>query len=161
MIYRYATLAIFLLLTVLAAFASAGFEAGSWYYQDLHKPGWTPPNWMMAIAWAVAYLFAAGAAWQAWLSEHYDRVKAIVAWLVLIAMNVAWSYLYFGAHRPGWSWMLISLTLVLAVYCAATFKRLSGSAGALMLPYLLWILFNWALNLATWTLSGGPLQRFL
>lgn len=159
MINRYASLAIFLLLTVLAAFAAAGFEAGSWYYVDLHKPEWAPAHWLLAVAWAVAYLFAAGAAWQAWLSEHYDRIKAIVAWLVLIGMNVAWSFLYFGLHRPGWAWLLMCLALALAVYCMATFRRISNAAGALMLPYVLWIAFNWALNLASWTLSGGPLSR--
>lgn len=161
MINRYATLAVFLLLAVLAAFASAGFEAGSWYYVDLQKPAWTPPNGLIAAGWALAYLFAAAAAWQAWMTGHYDRIKASIVWVALLGLNVAWSFLYFAAHRPGWSWMLLSLALALTVYCAIAFRRISASAGALMLPYLLWIAFNWALNLATWTLSGGPLARFI
>ena len=158
---RYATLAIFLLLAVLAAFASAGFEAGSWYYQDLQKPGWMPPAWLIAVAWALAYLFAAAAAWHAWMTEHYDRVKASIAWGALLGLNVAWSYLYFAAHRPGWAWLLLSMALALTVYCSVAFRRISTSAGALMLPYLLWIAFGWVMNLATWTLSGGPLARFI
>jgi tryptophan-rich sensory protein len=160
-INRYGSLTIFLLIAVLAAFASAAFEAGSWYHQALQKPSWTPPAWLLAVAWALAYLFAVGAAWQAWLTEHVDRVKAVAVWVVLLGLNVAWSYVYFAAHRPGKSSLLLGVALVLTVYCVSVLRRFNPAAAMLMLPYLLWIAFNWLLNLATWTLSGGILSRFL
>jgi tryptophan-rich sensory protein len=154
-------LATLLLLTVLTAAAGAIFEAGDWYYIDMTRPSWTPPTWLFAAAWAVAYLFAALAAWNAWLTEHFDRLKAMTWWLVLMVLNVAWSFLFFGIHRPGWAWLAAGLAVVLTLYCLIVFKRLSGQAAGLLLPYLLWMLFIWAFNLAAWTLNGGPLSRLL
>ncbi len=158
---RYGSMAVFLLLAVLAAAAGATFEAGEWYYQKLFKPGWSAPAWLTALGWSVAYACAALAAWSAWQSEHYDRLKAAAWWLALIALNVLWSFLYFGINRPGWAWIALGLAGVLAITCLLRFRRLSPAAGALMLPYLLWIAYLWLLNLATWTLNGGLFSRVL
>ena len=160
MITRYGSLAVFLLLTVLTAAAAAGFEAGTWYYTKMTKPGWAPPAWMLAAAWAAASLFAAAAAWRVWLTEHFDRIKALGWWVALLLMNVLWSFLYFGLHRPGWAWIAATLAVVLTVLCMRGFKRLSDQATGLMIPYLLWIAFTWLLNFTTWTLNGGLFARF-
>lgn len=159
MIARYSSLAVFLLLVVLAAVAGASFEAGEWYFHALQKPSWAPPPWLFGPAWAIVYLFAALAAWQVWVTEHYDRFKTLSWWLALLVLNVAWSFLYFGLHRPGWAWLALCMTAVAAILCVRSFSRLSTQAAGLMIPYLLWILFCWALNLATWTLSGGILGK--
>ena len=161
MITRYGSLAVFLALAVLAAAAGSGFEAGTWYYAQLAKPGWAPPAWMIAAAWAVAGLFAAAAAWQVWLTEGYDRIKVLAPWIVLLLLNVLWSFLHFGLHRPGWAWLAATLAVVLTVLCMRGFKRLSDQAAGLMAPYLLWIAFTWLLNFATWTLNGGVFARLI
>lgn len=158
---RYASMAVFLLLAVLAAAAGATFEAGEWYYRKLSSPAWNAPVWLTALGWSVAYACAALAAWNAWQSEHYDRLRAAVWWLALLALNVAWSFLYFGINRPGWAWIALGFAGVLAIVCLLQFRRLSPLAGALMLPYLLWIAYLWLLNLATWTLNGGLFSRVL
>lgn len=159
MIARYSSLAVLLLLVILAAAGGAVFEAGEWYYHALTKPSWSPPPWLIAVAWAVAYLFAALAAWNVWLTGHYDRLKALAMWLALLVLNVTWSFAYFGLHRPGWSWLTLGVTVIVAVLCIRAFRPLSRQAAGLMIPYLLWIAFLWLLNLSTWTLSGGILSR--
>ena len=161
MLTRYGSMMVFLLLAVLAAAAGTTFEAGEWYYQKLTKPAWNAPAWLTALGWAVAYAFAALAAWNAWLSEGYDRLKAAAWWLALLAINVVWSFLYFGMHRPGWAWMALGLAIVVSIICVLKFWKLSPQAGGLMLPYLLWISYLWMLNLATWTLNGGLFSRVL
>ena len=161
MLTRYGSMVVFLLLAVLAAAAGATFEAGEWYYRDLGKPDWNAPAWLTALGWAVAYACAAMAAWSAWQSEHYDRLKATAWWLALLALNVVWSFLYFGMHRPGWAWVALGLAVILAIVCLLKFSRLSSQAAGLMVPYLLWIAYLWMLNLATWTLSGGLFSRLL
>ena len=155
MLARNISLAVILLLTVLAAAASASFEAGEWYYVKLFKPGWHPPPWMFGPAWAVTYLFAALAAWTAWLSEHYERARAMLWWLALLVLNVVWSFLYFGIHRPGWAWLALGITLIAALFCFRAFWRVSTQSAWLLTPYLLWIVFCWVINLATWTINGG------
>ena len=160
-ITRYGSLAAFLSLAVLAAAAGASFEAGTWYYTQMTKPGWAPPAWMLSAAWAAAGLFAAAAAWTVWLTEHRDRIKALSWWVALLSLNVLWSFLHFGLHRPGWAWLAASLAVVFTIVCMRGFRRLSAPAAGLMIPYLLWIAFTWLLNFVTWTLNGGVFARFL
>ncbi len=158
---RYGSMVVFLLLAVLAAAAGATFEAGEWYYQKVSKPGWSASPGLMALGWSLAYACAALAAWHAWQSEHYDRIKAAAWWLATLALNVAWSFLYFGINRPGWAWIALGLAGMVAFLCLLRFRRLSPLAGGLMAPYLLWIAYLWLLNLATWTLNGGIFSRLM
>lgn len=161
MLARYRALTVFLLLVVMTIAASTSFEAGEWYFSDAVKPAWSPPPWFFGPAWAIAYLFAALAAWQVWLTEHYDRLKALSWWLIMLVLNVAWSFLFFGMHRVGWTWLVQGLALAAAILCIFAFRRLSRPAAALMVPCLLWMVFCWVLNLAIWTINGGFLHKFL
>jgi tryptophan-rich sensory protein len=119
---------VFFLLAVLAATAfGASFEAGAWY-QDLNKPDWTPPDWFFGPAWAVIYLLMAVAAWRVWLSGQSMRTGALAWWLLILALNVTWSWLFF---------------------------LLSRSAGVMMLPLAGWLLFVVYLNYAIWAMNRG------
>ena len=161
MLNRYGSLAAFMALAVLATAAGALYEAGEWYYRALSKPGWTPPAWLHAAAWAVAYVAAALGAWQAWLSEHPARTRALGWWLGMLALNITFSWLYLSLHRPGWAWLAAGLGLAAAVVCTASFRKFSGQAAGLMTPILLWLAFLWAHTLVAWTLSGGILLRLM
>ena len=162
---RYGSLAVLLLLVVAAAYVAGSFEAGEWYYQKLNKPAWTPPGATLGAGWALAWLTLALAAWQSWRSDRYARpgarAGALAWWLLLLALTVGWSALFFGLNRIGWAWLDLSLALAVILFCIRAFLPLSRQAAYLMLPGLLWLLFIWVLNLAMWTLNGGPLGRFL
>ena len=105
MIARYATLAAFLALVVIAAAIGASFEAGDWYFHILNKPDWTPPPWLFGPVWSVLYVMMALAAWKVWLTGHYSRIAALSWWVLQLVMNAAWSWLFFGLQRPGWAWL--------------------------------------------------------
>jgi len=154
MLNRYASLAVFLLLVVFAAAVGSRFPAGEWY-AELAKPGWTPPSWLFGPVWSALYVMMALAAWKVWLSGHYSRAGALTWWSLQLVLNAAWSWLFFGLERPGWAWIDMSLLMVLVVFCIRAFRLVSRPAAYLMLPYLLWLVFAWFLNLAIWTLNGG------
>ena len=160
MIARYASMAVFLALVVLAAAAGSMFEAGEWYHEILKKPSWTPRAWLFGPLWAVLYLMMALAAWKVWLTGHYARVGALIWWAMQLALNATWSWLFFGLERPGWAWLEMSILIAVVVLCIRAFRLLSKPAAYLMVPYLLWLIFAWALNLAIWTLNGGIFSRF-
>jgi len=160
MIARYASMAVFLALVILAAAIGGSFEAGEWYY-SMNKPWWTPPPWFFGPLWAALYLMLALAAWKVWLTGHYSRAGALIWWIIVLVLNTAWSWLFFGAHRPGWAWLELGLLIAVAVLCIRAFRLLSKSAAYLMAPYLLWLIFSWVLNLATWTMNGGIFSRVL
>lgn len=161
MLNRYGSLAVFLSLAVLATVAGAAFEAGNWYYHVLTKPEWTLPAWLLAVAWAVVYVFAALAAWVAWSSESRDRARALTWWVAVLAINVLYYWLYFDLERPGWAALAIGLGLAATLACTRSFRRISGQAAGLMVPVLLWLAYLWAHTFASWTLSGGLFSRFI
>lgn len=161
MLARYGSLAGFLLVVVGAAWLSGRFEAGAWFYDQAVKPSWTPPGWLFAATWAVAWMMLALAGWQLWLSGHYARISKLLWWLSLTALTVGWSALLFGLHRPGWAWLELGVAIVIGLLCLRAFRPLSAQAASLLVPFLLWIAFLWVWTLALWTLSGGLFSRVL
>ncbi len=160
MIARYASMAVFLALVVLAAAVAGSFEAGEWYH-TMNKPSWTPGPWLNVVAWVVLYLMMALAAWQVWLTGHYSRLGALTWWAIQLALNVSWSWLFFGLHRLGWAWIELSLQIAIVIFCIRAFRLLSRPSAYLMVPYLFWLIFSWVLNLATWTMNGGLFSKVL
>lgn len=158
---RYASLAALLALVVGASFLAGSFEAGEWYYQKLSRPAWTPPAVLFALAWATFYLLLALAAWQVWASGHYERMRALAWWLLLLLLAVGWSWLFFGFNLIGWSWLALGAALVVNLLCLRAFLPLSRQGALLLTPAFVWLLFLWALNLVMWSSNGGFLGRWL
>ncbi|MFW6059575.1 MAG: TspO/MBR family protein [Phycisphaeraceae bacterium] len=127
--------------------------AGAWY-GGLVKPGWTPPGWVFGPVWTVLYVLMGVAAGLVAISPAGRlRRVAIGVFLLQLGLNVAWSAIFFGARAPGWAalelaglWMALVATVVL-------FWRVRLVAGALLLPYLGWVTFAGALNVAIWRLN--------
>jgi len=161
MLARYGSLAIILLLVVVACWLAASFDAGEWYSRMLGKPSWTPAPWMMAVIWALVYIFLALAAWYVWLGGHFNRLGALTWWAILLVLLVAWSGLFFGLHRIGWSWLGLGFTLGVAALCLRAFRTLSRQAAYLLIPCVVWIAFLWVLNGVMWTMNGGYFSRFI
>ena len=95
---------------VVLSFAAAGIgglftapavRAGGWYYQ-IQKPSWTPPSWLFGPVWTALYLMMAVAAWLVWRQGGWAaQGGALGLFLVQLALNAAWSWLFFGLHSPA------------------------------------------------------------
>lgn len=151
---RYVSLAVFLLLVVAASAMGGSFQAGEWY-QQLNKPEWTPPDRAFGVVWAVLYLLMALAAWRIWLSRQSVRIGALIWWLIVLALNVGWSWIMFGLHRPGWALLCLTLVVAVAVMSWRAFMLLSRPAGLMLTPLVLWVAFAWYLNYTIWTMNRG------
>ncbi len=123
------------------------------WYAGLVKPGFNPPDWLFAPVWTALYILMAVAAWRVWRIAGLKSIE-LTAFFVQLALNCAWSFLFFSAHwiavalaDLGMLWLLILATLIL-------FWRRDRLAGLLLLPYLAWAGFALALNAAIWQLNG-------
>lgn len=145
-------LAISVLLVAAAAFIGSRFVPGPWY-EALVKPAWTPPNAVFGPVWTVLYALMALAAWKIWIAVR--RIDAaLIVYGIQLVLNVLWSYLFFGLHRIDWALMDI-IALWLAILATLfLFRRRDRLAGLLLVPYLLWVTYAAALNLAIWRLNG-------
>jgi tryptophan-rich sensory protein len=135
----------------------ATFQGLQNFYPSLVKPSWNPPNWLFAPVWTVLYGLMAAAAWQILESDNPNKGIALSVFVLQLAFNGLWSWLFFGWGKFGLStiecavmWVLILVTLLL-------FWKIKPVAGALLLPYLAWVAFATFLNFTIWRLNpDGP-----
>jgi translocator protein len=135
---------LFLLLVVGGGLAIGYVTApGDWYAQ-LAKPAFTPPGWLFAPVWTLLYIFIAVAGWRVW---RHDRTGApIKFWCVQLALNFAWSPVFFSAHRIGIALAIILLLLLSIVAFAVASWRIDRIAAWLFAPYATWVAFASTLN---------------
>ncbi|UCG10776.1 MAG: tryptophan-rich sensory protein [Dehalococcoidia bacterium] len=125
------------------------------WYAALQKPAFTPPNWLFAPAWLTLYLLMAIAAFLIWRKGLAQKeVKtALLIFAIQLILNALWSVAFFGLKSPLAGFIVIALLWVAILFTILRFFRLSAVAGALMLPYILWVSFAAALNIAIWQLN--------
>ena len=130
------------------------FLPGEWY-DRLQKPSWNPPNWIFGPVWTVLYTTMAIAAWLVWKRGGFAAQRvALTLFLLQLLFNALWSPLFFVLHHPGLAFADLLLLFLALVATVAAFWKARTLAGALLLPYLGWVIFAGALNLAIWRLNA-------
>jgi benzodiazapine receptor len=149
-----------LLVSIVVCFAAAGLgsfatvDAIPTWYAALHKPSWNPPNQVFGPVWTLLYLMMALAAWLVWRAAGWPAVRpALGMFAVQLALNVGWSVVFFGLHRPGWAFVEIVVLWAAILATLLLFRPISPRAALLLAPYLLWVSFASVLNLAVWRLN--------
>jgi tryptophan-rich sensory protein len=81
--------------------------------------------------------------------------SAVTVFAVQLVLNGAWSWLFFGLHRPGLALLGIGVLWVTILTATFMFWRIHAAAGVLLLPYLGWVGFASWLNFGFWRLNPG------
>jgi tryptophan-rich sensory protein len=133
--------------------SAASIQAGS-FYAELVRPQWAPPAWVFGPAWTVLYVLMGIAAWLVWCGGGFRAARfALGCFLIQLALNALWSWLFFGWHQGALAFADILLLLVLIVATLGAFWRIKRVASLLLIPYLLWVSFAAALNYSIWQLN--------
>jgi benzodiazapine receptor len=122
----------------------------TWYAQ-LIKPDWTPPSWVFGPVWTTLYILMALAAGLVWHRVGWSGATGL--FLIQLAVNASWSWLFFGMRRPDLGLAGILVLIVLVILTTISFWRVSAVAGWLLIPYLLWSSFAAVLNFEIWRLN--------
>ena len=147
-------------LALALSYATAGIggaltELGPWYYA-LQQPGWKPPDAAFGAIWSVIFTLCAASAALAWQAcdNTAERRRVLALFGVNALLNIVWSGLYFGLHRPDWAlievvalWLSI-LALIVGLW------RLSRWASLLLITYWVWVSIAAVLNWQTVQLNG-------
>jgi benzodiazapine receptor len=137
-----------------ASLVGSRFMPGEWY-AALAKPSWTPPNWIFAPVWTLLYGLMGVSAYLVWRRAGFGRARpALGLFLVQLALNALWSYLFFGLHRPGLAFVEVVILWGAILATLILFRRVAVIASLLLLPYLLWVGFAACLNFALWRLNA-------
>ncbi|MGG5810135.1 TspO/MBR family protein [Falsiroseomonas sp. CW058] len=136
-----------------AATTGALFKPGAWY-DRLDRPSWLPPDWLFPVAWSVLYVMIAVAAWLVWRADGFG--PPLWLWWLQLALNAAWSVLFFGIRRLGLAFAEAVALWASILGCILAFAPVSPAAAWLMVPYLAWVSFACVLNWSMWRRNPGP-----
>ncbi len=149
-----------LLVCIALCFAVSGLgglitaqSVGTWY-QDLAKPAFNPPDWVFAPVWTTLYLLMAVAAWRVWRRAGWrDGRTALTVFGGQLALNLAWSAVFFGLRMPGSALAVVLVLLAAIAVTTRLFWSIDRLAGLLLVPLIGWVGFATVLNTAIWQLN--------
>ena len=129
---------------------------GNAWFDALEKPFFMPPGWAFGVVWPLLYALM-GIALAMILAEPESprRRTALILFLIQLALNFAWSPIFFAGHDISLAKYVIFAMAAVAAGAAGQFYRLNKSAGLLLAPYLAWLVFAAALNSAIEALNPG------
>jgi len=138
---------------VLGSLATAPAIPG--WYATLAKPSWTPPGWLFGPVWITLYALMGVAAARVWILHRRSSSgrASLIVFVVHLALNTAWSFLFFGLRAPGLGLVGITVLWATIVVLIAWWWRLERASALLLVPYLGWVSFATALNAAIWRLN--------
>ena len=121
-------------------------SVGGWY-QTLQKPTFNPPDWIFAPVWTTLYVFMAFAAWRVWrYPASPKRQSALTVFALQLALNLLWTTLFFGFQRIDLATIEIAVLLLCIIANTVLFWRIDIFAGALFVPYVIWVGYAAVLN---------------
>ena len=137
-----------------SAIGALGSIQAQSFYGQLAQPAWAPPPWVFGPVWTVLYALMAIAAWLVWRVGGFRAQRlALSVFLVQLALNALWSWIFFAWQLGAWAFVDIVVLWVLILVTLVLFWRVRPVAGALLVPYLLWVGFASALNYTLWQLN--------
>ncbi len=133
----------------LATFPNLPWHAG------LIKPSFNPPNWIFGPVWTSLYALMAFAAWRILrLPPSPARRAALILFYAQLALNAAWSWMFFAAHSPVLGLINIGPQFLLILATLNAFRPLDRYATWALVPLAAWVAFASVLNYAIWSLNG-------
>jgi tryptophan-rich sensory protein len=140
--------------------SASGWLSGSGYgnpwFDALTKPFFMPPGWVFGVVWPILYGLL-GIALALVLAEPPSnrRRSALILFYAQLALNYAWSPIFFAAHAIRPALAVIVIMAGIAAISGGNFRRIRPPAGWLMLPYLAWLCFAAALTASIDRLNPG------
>ena len=138
--------------------ALASMDSSSFYAQ-LDRPMWAPPAAAFGPVWTVLYALMGVAVWLVWRAPaHRLRRTALTLFVMQLAANALWTWLFFAWRQGAFAFAEIVLLLVLIAATMTAFWPVRRWAAVLMLPYLAWVGLATALTWSVWRNNPGVLS---
>ena len=146
---------LFLLAFSFGASAWGGFVTSIYkepWYSTLVKPSFNPPDYIFPTVWVILYVSMAFAVWLIWINPKKQE-KIIYVYFIHLLVNASWSVVFFALHQIFLALLVIVVIILLVVWLIKEYYPINKVSAALMIPYLIWLTFAFALNLNILTLN--------
>jgi len=129
---------------------------GNGWFDALQKPSFMPPGWTFGVVWPILYALL-GISVAMILAEPASprRQAALTLFFIQLALNFAWSPIFFAGHDIVLANVVIFVMAVVTAVAARLFLKMRKAAGLLMVPYLAWLVFAATLNSTIQSLNPG------
>lgn len=135
--------------------ARASVDAAT-FYETLDKPAFAPPGWIFGPAWTLLYIMMAMAAFGVWKVRGWTNARgALSLYVAQLVFNALWSVFFFGMRLGTASFVDIAVLWLLVLSTTVAFWRVKIGLGLLLVPYLLWVSYAAALNVAVVRMNPG------
>lgn len=125
------------------------------WFAALVKPPFYPPNWVFGPVWTALYALMALALWRILrLPSSSARTAALLLFFLQLALNAAWSWMFFWAHSPFLGLINIVPQALVIIATLTSFARLDRLAAWCLAPLLTWVSFASVLNFSIWWLNS-------
>ena len=149
-----ATCAGFIVLCNGVGFASALLGGRPTLYQELRQPAFAPPPWLFGPVWTALYTLMGIAVYLVYRSPRSRaRTIALTSFGVQLALNAAWTPVFFGAGRVGAAFVVILGVWAAVLAMMLAFAKVERRCGLLVAPLLAWVSFAAVLNGAIYALN--------
>ena len=131
-------------------------ESITTWYPTLIKPVFNPPNWIFAPVWTTLYIMmgvAGGLVWTKLESDPENVKKAFKFFILQLALNALWSFIFFYLHNVLLALIEVVLLLLMIYETYNQFYKIDKNAGRLLIPYMIWVSFATILNASIWWLN--------
>jgi benzodiazapine receptor len=129
-------------------------EAIPGWYATLNRPSFNPPNWLFGPVWTTLYLLMGITFYMIWKQEKSkERNFAMLVFLIQLALNFAWSFIFFNFNKIGFAFAEIILLWLSIVLMIIRFYKIKPITAYINIPYLLWVSFASMLNLSYYLLN--------
>jgi tryptophan-rich sensory protein len=124
------------------------------WYATLVPPPLNPPTWVFGPVWTLLYILMGIAAFLVWQRRDHPAARAgLVLFVVQLALNTLWSWVFFGANSLGIAFVVIAALWLSILGTIERFYRVYPLAAYLLVPYIAWVTFASYLNAAYWYLN--------
>ncbi|GAA1035011.1 TspO/MBR family protein [Amycolatopsis albidoflavus] len=123
-------------------------------YNRYVLPEWAPPSSLFSPVWTVLYVVLAFAGWVYWRTDGENQ--GFAAYGIGLLFNLMWISLFFAGGSTQVACVDIVLLDFTVIVTIALFYRRSRTAALLLVPYLAWLLYTTALNVAIIALNDVP-----
>jgi len=123
--------------------------------RSLASPAWAPPGPVVGIVWVVLFALMGLAAF---VVDRYGveqrKDAARLAILCQFALNMGWTWGYFGLQSTANGFYVTVAALLLSIAVLVLSWRAARLAGLLIAPLLVWLAFALVLSWSVWRLNA-------
>lgn len=124
-------------------------------YEGLIKDIFFPPPIIFPIVWTVLYVLMGIASYRIYMirGEGKNIGSALFFYLVQLLLNFLWSFVFFSFRLYGLAFILLIVLFIFILITFVKFLKVDKIAGALLIPYILWVAFAGILNFYIWMMN--------